>query len=122
MIRHHPEVPAAVELADLAQYIAGHEFIFPNPLYENAWTWQSDESFEPNLRVLVPRNSNYQRKGSLVVREAVMVLVETSAEYELAIPIADAHLMDDDPYIEDFVQAFRQYPHGRSVLALNQTS
>lgn len=48
-----------------------------------------------------------------------MVLAETSTEYELQIPVVAAPNIPDDPYIETFVDGFRQYPHGRSSLAVD---
>lgn len=109
MIRRYPDVPAAVELADLARHIVNAETVLPDPVYNFAWVWQSNTDLQPNLRIIVPLEASCMKRGRLVVRRAVMVLIEPSAEYELSIPVVGAPHIDDDPYIEDFVSAFRQY-------------
>lgn len=109
MIRRHPDVPAAVELADTARHIVNSESIMPDPVYNCAWVWQSSTDLRPNLRIVVPLEASCMKRGRLIVRRAVMVLVEPSAEYELSIPVVGAPHIDNDPYIEDFVNAFRQY-------------
>lgn len=116
MIRQSPEVPGAVELADVARHILRNQFMFSDSRYASGWVWQSSQDFDPALRVVIPASSRIKSNGRFIVTHAVFVLVEDQMEYELGVPIAGAPNMPDDPYIEDFVQAFRQYQNGRSGL------
>jgi hypothetical protein len=117
MIREFPNVPAAVELVDVARYIYRNGFVFPDPSYDNNWVWQSPSDFEPRLRVMALRDdTTVLNSGRLIVQKAVLVQIDGMNEYEVGIPVADAPRIKDDPYLEDFVLAYRQYPFGRSPL------
>ncbi len=122
MIRRFPEVPAAVELADLARHIVNAESIIPDPVYNFAWVWQGNADLSPNLRIVVPLESSLRKQGRLIVRRAVMVIIEPTAEYELSIPVVAAPHIENDPYIEDFVTAFRQYDSGDDATEMLASS
>lgn len=114
MIRQSPEVPGAVELTDIARHIMNNQFVYIDP--SNRLVWQGGEDFNPNLRVIVPAGNRAVRNGRVLVSRAVLVVVDGLTEYELGLPVVAAPHIQDDPYIEDFVQAFRQYQEGRSLL------
>lgn len=114
MIRQSPEVPGAVELTDLARHIMNNQFIYVDPC--NRLVWQGSEDYDPNLRIFVPSGDRHMRNGRYLVSFAVLVVVDGLTEYELGLPVVRAPHIPDDPFIEDFVDAFRQYREGRSVL------
>ncbi len=117
MIRQSPEVTGAVELTDVARHVMNTQFIYFQP--DNRLVWQSSEDYDPNLRIIVQSDSEYMRKGRCLVKHAVLVVVDGLTEYKLGIPIVRAPHIPDDPYIEDFVQAFRQYKEGRYGMELD---
>lgn len=118
MIRQSPDVPAAVELADVSKHIMNSSFVFPDASIGNAWHWQSPKDFDPMLRVVVPQGQRVLRNGKFLIVNAGLAMVEDVTEYWVTIPIRTADRMDDDPYLIDFVEAFRQYTLGRTSLVL----
>lgn len=114
MIRQSPDVPGAVELTDVARHIVNNQFVHVDPA--NRLVWQGNEDYAPDLRVIVPSGSRHTRNGRLLVKRTVLVIIDGLTEYELGLPVVGAARIPDDPYIEDFVQAFRQYTWGRSDI------
>lgn len=93
--------------------------MYPDPSYNHAWVWQSPEDYDPLLRIVVPREKKLLKGSRLIIAHAVMVAVDGMTEYEQGIPIAKAQHLEDDSYMEFFVESFRQYQHGRSSLELS---
>lgn len=114
MIRQSPEVPGAVELTDVARHVMNHQFVYVDP--KNRLVWQGSEDYAPNLKVIVSAGNRHMRNGRYLVSRAVLVVIDGLTEYELGLPVVGASQIPDDPYIEDFVHAFRQYQDGRSNL------
>lgn len=112
IIRRSPEVSGAVELTDVARHIINTQFLFVEP--GNRLVWQGSKDHDPNLKIFVPPEYGYRRNGRYFVSRVVLVVIDGSTDCELDIPTVGAPHIPDDPYIEDFVQAFRQYREGRS--------
>jgi hypothetical protein len=119
MIRQSPEVPAAVELADVSSFIMRVERIVVDPVFKGGWSWQSPKEFDPLLKLVVGKSGYIYRSdiGKFVVKSSLLGIIDKGSEYWLEIP-QEPENIEDDPYIEDFVQAFRQYELGRSELII----
>jgi len=117
MIRQSPEVPAAVELADVSKHIINTEFIFTDSSHKGSWTWQSPADYDPLLAVLVAEgDGKIRRNGTFLIKEVQLVIYGKSSEYWQSVPIRTATQIEDDLFLVDFVEAFRQYQHGRTEI------
>ncbi len=76
MIRQTPDVPGAVELADISRHIMRTEFVFSDPALKGAWHWQSPPEYDPQLGVIIPRSSWIRRDGHFLVMQAMFGIVE----------------------------------------------
>lgn len=120
MIRRSPEVPAAVELADVTQAIFNNEFRFLEQTFKGlTWNWQSPSDFDPLLKIVVYKGHTITRLGKIIVTASNLIIYDGSDEYHLHIPVSKASKITDDPYIEDFVTAFRQYNINKPDLLVN---
>lgn len=119
MIRQSPEVPIAVELVDVAQHIIASEPIVR--VNESGWRWECPRDFNPHVGLYVVEADNTKRGkkiGRIAVEYLQFSIIEPQTECSIILETRNALHISDDLFLQDFRDAFRQYPHGRSSLIL----
>lgn len=119
MIRQSPEVPIAVELVDVAKHVMSTQVI--NQISLGIWAWHCPEEYNPVIRLFAAekdRTISSRMTGRLAIKYSEFVIVDEATEYKLIVDSRTAKNVPDDPYLEDFKDAFRQYKYGRSKIFL----